>query len=167
MKELTLLNEDPIANEEIHGYIEESGFFSDLKSDEINNLLKWVKVYSAPSGATILKEGEEDTCLCIIVHGQVSIFKETKPDKQMKVAQIDAGEVIGEMGLVDGNPFSASAIVSEDATVLIISRPDFINLVNENENLGIKLLWQIAEIISGRLRRTTRRLADYMEAAKK
>ena len=78
----------------------------------------------------------------------------------IKVADIKAGGSIGEMGILDGEPVSASAIASVDSVVFTISGADFEKLVSENEKLGVKLLWKIGKIISLRLRRTTGLLAE-------
>jgi CRP-like cAMP-binding protein len=78
----------------------------------------------------------------------------------MKIADIKAGGTIGEMGIVDGRPLSASAIASTDSVILMITRADFSTLVKENGDLGVKLFWNIARIISMRLRQTTGLLAE-------
>ncbi len=102
-------------------------------------------------------------CLCIVVDGEINILKQTNPaDDHIKIAEIKSGASIGEMGVVDGQPLSATAVTSKDSTVLIITRDDFQNLMKKNSNLGVKVLLKIAEIISVRLRHTTGRLADIL-----
>ena len=149
--------------------IDKSKFFSDLEWDEMEMLAYWMKAYSAPAGTLILKEGEEDSsCLCIIVEGTVNIFKLSEPnDDHVKIAEIDAGASIGEMSVIDGKPLSASAISLTDATILIMTRDDFQNLLKKNSNLGIKILYRMAKLISERLRTTTGRLADLLAAESK
>ena len=43
---------------------------------------------------------------------------------------------------------------------------DFNNLMEKNSNLAVKILLQLAQIISLRLRHTTRRLADLLAVKK-
>jgi len=66
------------------------------------------------------------------------------------------------MSVIDGLPLSASAISLTDATILIMTRDNFQNLLKKNCNLGIKILYRVARIISERLRTTTGRLADLL-----
>ena len=162
MNKLNLLGDGESIQGTVRALIEKTSFFSGLEHDEIEILTQWAKVYSALTGTFILKEGDEDTCLCIIMEGEIGIFKESTNNKHIKIANIMAGEVIGEMGIIDGEPFSASAIASEDSVILLITRTDFENLVKRHESLGNKLLWKIAKIISLRLRQTTVRLADIL-----
>ena len=160
--QLKLLADSEVSHGTVFELIEKSDFFSDLDHDEIAMLAVWLKAYTAPTSTTILKEGDENTCLCIIVEGEINIFKETTPNEHIKVAEINAGDSIGEMGVVDGQPLSASAVTSKDSVVLIITRTDFYNLMEKNSNLGVKILLKISKIISLRLRHTTGRLADLL-----
>lgn len=163
MSELKLLAESETPHDTVHELIEKSGFFSNLERDEIEMLAVWVKAYSAPTGTIILKEGDSRACLCVVAEGEVNIMKDTTPnDERVKIAEIKPGSSIGEMGVVDGQPLSATAVSSQDSTVLIITRTDFQNLTTKNSNLGVKILMKIAEIISIRLRQTTGRLADIL-----
>lgn len=169
MPELTLIADRENQPGKVCDLIEKSNFFSDLDRDEMEMLAFWMKAYTAPAGTLILKEGEKSSsCLCIIVEGTVNIFKLTEPnDDHVKIAEIEAGASIGEMSVIDGLPLSASAISLTDATILLMPREDFNNLMKKNSNLGIKILFRVAKLISVRLRTTTGRLADLLAAGDK
>ena len=164
MPELSLLAEREQKQGKVFELIKKSQFFTDLDQDEMEVLAYWMKAFTAPAGTLILKEGQEgNACLCIIVEGSVNIFKLSSPnDDHVKVAEIAAGASIGEMSVIDGLPLSASAISLSDATILIMTRDDFHTLLKKNCNLGIKILYRVARIISERLRTTTGRLADLL-----
>ena len=160
--EMSLLAESDDSRGELYDLIEQSGFFSDLDRDEIAMLAVWIKAFSAPTGTMLLKEGAENASLCIIVSGEVNIFKETTHNEHVKIAEIQSGASIGEMGVIDAQPLSASAVTSQDSVVLIMTPGDFNNLMEKNSNLGVKILLNLSRIISLRLRSTTRRLADLL-----
>jgi CRP-like cAMP-binding protein len=166
MPELKLLAEREEHQGRVYELINKSPFFADLDQDEMQMLAYWLKAYTAPSGTLILKEGQEDNaCLCVIVEGTVNIFKQSSPnDDHVKIAEIESGASIGEMSVIDGLPLSASAISLTDATILIMTRDDFQKLLKKNCNLGIKILYRLARLISERLRTTTGRLADLLAA---
>ncbi|MDX1518787.1 MAG: cyclic nucleotide-binding domain-containing protein, partial [Gammaproteobacteria bacterium] len=140
--------------------IARTDFFRDFAPGDIEFLATWVKAYKAPVGAYIFKEGSTAASLCFLVEGDISIFKETTPNEHLKIADISSGGTIGEMGIVDGNPLSASAIAASESVVLLMSRTDFEDLVHDRCALGVKLLWKISQIISLRLRQTTGLLAE-------
>ena len=153
--------EQAISNDKsVLDYVKGMQFFSDLNQDELNSVTQWIKPYKALAGSTIFEEGNQSPQLCLIAEGDISIFKEISSSEYLKVADIKTGGSIGEMGILDGKPVSASAIASVDSVVFIISSSDFEKLVSENESIGVKLLWKIGKIISMRLRKTTGLLAE-------
>jgi len=158
-------------SDEVHGtlydLIERAGFFTTLDRDEIVMLALWMKAYSAPTGTMLLEEGDPNASLNIIVDGEVNIFKETAYNEHVKIAEISKGDSIGEMGVIDGEPLSASAVTSQDTIVLVMTPVDFNNLMEKNSNLGVKILLHLSRIISLRLRHTTRRLADLLARTSK
>jgi CRP-like cAMP-binding protein len=153
--------EETASNEKsIMDYLKSIQFFSKLNQNELDSLIQWVKPYQAKSGTTVFEEGNQTPEFCLIAEGEIAIFKEISGAEHLKVADIKAGGSIGEMGILDDEPVSASAIATVDSVVFIITGPDFKKLVSENHALGVKLLWKIGEIISLRLRRTTGLLAE-------
>ena len=166
MKELQLLDDGNSFRQATYKLIKESDFFKDFGDNEIEILARWTKAYSADTGCVVLNEGDQSNCLCILVKGSINIFKHIPNDEHLKIAEIVAGESIGEMGIIDGEPFSASAIASKDSIVLLITREDFEDIVSQNIELGNKLLWKLARIITDRLRQTTKRLAEILTGKK-
>ena len=162
MKELQLLDDGDSSRKSAYKSIRKSSFFSDFDEGDIELLSRWMKAYSADTGCVVLNEGDKSNCLCIIIKGVINIFKGLPNDEQLKIAEVTAGESIGEMGIIDGEPFSASAIASEDSIVLLITREDFEDIFNQHIELGNKLLWQLARVLTARLRHTTKRLAGLL-----
>jgi CRP/FNR family cyclic AMP-dependent transcriptional regulator len=143
--------------------IRKTDFFSGFDSAEISILSNWIQALAFPAGTFILQEGNNDEGgLCVLLEGMVDVYRKTEPDKHLKIATIRPGETIGEMGVVDGQPFSASVIATQDSVLLMISRGDFDRLTEQHERIGVKLLRKIAVTISKRLRKTTGRLADLL-----
>ena len=166
MKELKLLdNGDSFKNASIE-IIKKSSFFENFSDEEIDILARWFRAYSADTGCVVLNEGDNSNCLCIITKGTINIFKGLPNDEQLKIAEVQSGESIGEMGIIDGEPFSASAIASQDSIVLLITREDFEDIVKQHNEIGNKLLWILSKILTARLRQTTERLASLLTGKK-
>jgi len=161
LKELQLLDDGDSFRKSAYRHIKESDFFAEFNDEEIEVLARWTKAYSAATGCVVLNEGDKSNCLCIIIQGEINIFKKL-PDEHLKIAEVKTGESIGEMGIIDGEPFSASAIAAHDSIVLLITREDFEDIVSQNIQLGNKLLWKLARILTARLRHTTKRLAELL-----
>ena len=65
---------------------------------------------------------------------------------------MSAGECFGEMNLLDDLPRSASAIVTQDSTVLKLSQPKLRGLIMSYPELGLGML----KSVSVKLRKTSK-----------
>lgn len=135
-------------------------FLSDLDADDIKTLAEWSRAYSARQDDTIFREGSNETNLCFLAEGKVSISKQVSPFESVKISDIEAGGVIGELGIIDGDTVSATVKAEKDSIIVVITGEDFDEMVEQNGLLGAKLLRKIAGIITAKLRNTTSMLAD-------
>lgn len=76
------------------------------------------KVFYA--GQKIFSEGDRGDRAYLIQSGSVDIIK-----NEMPLATLKAGELFGEMALIDDKPRMATAMAQSDVTVVIISRDSF------------------------------------------
>ena len=76
------------------------------------------KVFYA--GQKIFSEGDRGDRAYLIQSGSVDIVK-----NEMPLATLNAGELFGEMALIDDKPRMATALAQTDVTVVIISRDSF------------------------------------------
>ena len=164
MDENISLEEITCNEENIEKYVRNLSLFSDLAANEFRQLAKWFRVYRAGAGDYVLKEGDQSSHLCLVAEGLITIYKQINDTELFQVAQIKEGGSIGEMGVLEGKPISATAIASVASVVFIISGDNFNRLITENEKIGVKLLRRIGQIISARLRITTAMLAEVSTA---
>ena len=66
----------------------------------------------------IFCQGENASVMYDIISGKIGIFTDYQTDKENKIAELEAGEVFGEMGLIEYWPRSATAVALEDGTVV-------------------------------------------------
>ena len=66
----------------------------------------------------IFCQGENASVMYDIISGKIGIYTDYQTDKENKIAELEAGEVFGEMGLIEYWPRSATAVALEDGTVL-------------------------------------------------
>ena len=144
--------------------LEGADMFRDFSRQEIETIAHYIQAYSAPIASTVLQEGDKESYMFIVAEGKIDIYKsgvDYKNDK--KLATVRAGKTIGEMSLIDGMPHSASAIVSEPAKLLLITRNNFESLTQNHPEVALILIKKIATLMSLRLRQTSGILVDYLE----
>jgi len=87
----------------------------------------------------IIKENDIDESLYLIESGKVQVYK--KSDKgEIILAYLTSGSFFGEMALIDEKPRSASIRAHEKTLVKVFHRKDFLQVINDDQDLAIKFL---------------------------
>ena len=159
---LSLLGEGDSFHSSLCSMLEETSLFSDLDRLEIEYLSRWFKAYSAPAGAVVTREGERAPCLYVVAKGELHVLKETGAYENRRIAQIKAGKSLGEMGILDGCPISATTVAATNSVLLLITQNNFQNVIEQNPKLGVKLLLKLGKMVSLRLRQTSGQLAEFL-----
>ncbi|MGL4371013.1 MAG: Crp/Fnr family transcriptional regulator, partial [Spirochaetota bacterium] len=93
----------------------------------------------------IFCENEPGSELYIIQSGQVKITKIV--DEEVLLAVLKAGDIFGEMALLENRPRSASAISFGEVTVMAINKSNFEGMVQAQPQLAQRLIQLLSERI--------------------
>ena len=114
-----------------------------------------------PAGSVVVQEGDADDCdyMLLLLEGELSVESHfSTGDDDMVVRLMGPGSLIGEMGLLDGAPRSASCVAHTDLFAAELRRDDFLRLIHEQPDVGVRLLLAISKRIADHLRDATRKL---------
>lgn len=126
--------------------------------DEVETIARYMSAEAFKKGEYIFKQGERQNFMVFIVEGKIDIIKESADALEMIVVTLLPSTYFGEMSFVDDEPRSASAVAKEDALLLFLSTDNFERICVEHPRLGLKIVKNIAKLISQRLRMTTGKL---------
>lgn len=111
-------------------------------------------------GEVIAEAAVKGDELFIIQEGTVEVYKD--PDglepglsshQQQHMATLRSGQITGELAMLDQGERSADLVAGRDgATVLVLERERLLTLCEDDAVLGTRLLWNIAQAMSGRVR---------------
>lgn len=107
------------------------------------------------AGQTIFAEGDASGEAFIVRSGRVEILKAALGG-QIRLAILGPGDVLGEMGLLEDRPRSATARTLDKVTVDAIARDEFLRLLLDEPGEALELLRALFE----RLRTVNQMLAD-------
>lgn len=101
---------------------------------------RFLKTYS--KSEVVFRQNVPGREMYVVSSGKVDILLEgAQGGKTTLLATIGAGEFFGEMALVDGGPRSASAVVAEDKTRLIVlDRARLVELFREKPEVGLSII---------------------------
>lgn len=83
------------------------------------------------AGDTILREGEKGDSAFLIVNGSVEVLV-GKEGSLRKITDLSAGDVFGEMSLIDPGPRSATVKALTETECVVTSYDEFIDLLHGN-----------------------------------
>ncbi len=104
-------------------------------------------------GAVLFKAGDKSDGMYLIRRGELQVYLEQN-GKEVSLATIGEGGMIGEMALFDKQPRSASVKATKETEVTLISLDDFGKLMKQIPKWFVGLM----TALSGRLRTTNTRL---------
>lgn len=104
-------------------------------------------------GEMIFDEGVKGDEMFVILDGEVSIRKGGQI-----VIKMSQGGHFGEMALMDRNPRSAAAFAEIETRVIVVKRKPLFRLMQQNNEIAVKLLWCFMQVLNQRLRYTTQDL---------
>ena len=102
-------------------------------------------------GATIFSKGDPGTSLIAVISGTVKISVSSVDGRNAILNLVGAGEIFGEISLLDGLARSADATANSNCEIFVIDRREFIPFVRSQPALAMKFI----ELLCGRLRRTS------------
>ncbi len=132
--------------------LRKAGLFSQLEGAELRIIARYSGYRSFGPGDVIFPEGSHREELYLIRDGSVVIRRQSDGEGQ-DIARFVAGEVFGEMDLLDTAPRSASAIAEGPATLLVF--PDttpFSEILERHPYVFARILRKLLGEIAGRIR---------------
>ena len=130
-------------------------YLTDLSKSDARTVVAVMKLRQVKAGAVFIEEGEitYTDFMVLILEGSVSVESEaTSADGSIVMSCIGPGSLIGEMGLLDGAPRSATCVAMTDLEVAVLSREAVLGLIKDNPAVAARLILAISKRLSDRLR---------------
>ncbi len=130
--------------------LENSKLFCTLSESDLKLVREATQELSFSAGQQIFKQGDPGDGLYIIRDGTVTISVQSENNEKGVLSRINAGEMFGEMAVLDNEPRSATTTAETDVKVYFIPRPELLQLLERAPKLSASLV-----------RETSRRLRDF------
>ncbi|MET1412908.1 Crp/Fnr family transcriptional regulator [Roseibium sp. HPY-6] len=114
----------------------------------------FVKRYK--SGETIFTMGDPGQSMMAIAEGSVRVSMLTPSAREITLNDLQAGDVFGEIALLDGGERSASVKALTNCTLIVLERRSLLDVLQRNPGLSIPLI----ELLCQRVRRSDERMIE-------
>ena len=116
-----------------------SPLFSSCSSKDLEKIAKAGDRITLEKGEIFTKQGDPGKEAFIILSGKATVKRSGK-----KVATISTGSVVGELSLLDHGPRTATVTCDTECQVLVISRGNFLRVIDKVPALTHKLFAALA-----------------------
>src|SRR5258708_16784557 len=163
LQTLEHLGEGTALAQQIFDMIGHSKFFADFTREDVQRLTAFMQIYRAEAAQMMIREGDVDDYMLLIIQGQVEIVKTDSHGHLQPMTTVGPGATLGEMSMIDGEPRFATCMPIEPTTFAVLSRDSMVQIILEEPGLGPKVLVKLVTLLSQRLRQTSSNLLHYME----
>ena len=123
--------------------------FRRIPPDGVAALARGAAEQTYPAGEALMREGEVSDCLHVVVSGRARVEQTQDEESVLVINQVGPGDLVGEMGVLDDEPRSATVIATEDMTTIRISADAVAAAIEAYPQLAAAML----PTLSRRLRR--------------
>jgi CRP/FNR family transcriptional regulator, cyclic AMP receptor protein len=105
-------------------------------------------------GELVVEQGKKSNALFIILTGRCRVFTSDARGREVILANMQPGDYIGEMSLIDNEPHSASVRAEVQTDVLMLGRLEFARCLPENTSMAYAVMKGLVQ----RLRHADRKI---------
>jgi len=115
-------------------------WFDELPDEMLAALAQKVHKRNLSKDEILFRKGDEGNSLFIINSGWVKVVTQDTQGGDVVLNEVGAGEIIGEMALLDNEPRSAGVIALEETTALELKRDDFMEILKQQPDLALSVI---------------------------
>jgi CRP-like cAMP-binding protein len=136
--------------------LEKSTLFGILDEKARREIAAFAKSRSYSTGEPICRLDDQGDSMMAVVVGTVRIWLPAVKGREIILADLQSGELFGEIALLDGKPRSANATAFTNCELMVLERRDVMPFLERNPSACIKLM----EFLCSRIRRSDERMSD-------
>jgi CRP/FNR family transcriptional regulator, cyclic AMP receptor protein len=145
-----------ITSEHARRLLERCALFRVLGEQERIDLAGHARPRTFVANQPIFHLGEPGFSMMGVLVGTVRISLPTPKGRDIILADLPAGELFGEIALLDGKPRSANASALTNCELLVLERRDVLPFLERSPTACLNLM----QLLCGRIRRSDERMAE-------
>ena len=124
--------------------------FESLDEEAAKELSGLLETLDCEAPKVLFRAGDAGDAMYIIERGKVRISVQATDGRELTLTELGQGDFFGDLALLDRQPRSANATVSEESRLAVLSREHFLSFMRSKPNVALEMLTALAH----RLRRT-------------
>jgi CRP/FNR family transcriptional regulator, cyclic AMP receptor protein len=120
--------------------------FELLDDDDRVELAKVIDELKVPGGDTLFQAGDPGDALFIVQAGEIELFIKDTVGQKIVLATPSAGDMFGELAMLDYGPRTATAVALQDSDVLVLDRDDLVLLFQKKPEAALHMLAALSSL---------------------
>jgi CRP/FNR family transcriptional regulator, dissimilatory nitrate respiration regulator len=150
----------------------EAALFEGLDRAHVDELVRRARRRRLDAGQTLFLQGDRADGLYVVLVGRVKVFKTSPKGREQILMIMGKGDPVGEVAVLSGENYPASAEALDPSEVLYLPRQAFLDLVTREPEVAMRLLAALSSRLRSfanliedlSLREVAERLAAYLLA---
>ena len=145
------------------------GALVELSAADAREVVSYMRPERIKAGEVVIREGEStrNDFMALVLDGEVTVENSVAAaHDSMVVSILGPGSLIGEMGIIDGGPRSATCTASTDLALAVLTREALARLMDTHPSVAARLLLAMSKRIADHLRETNRKLMTFAQVSK-
>ncbi len=145
------------------------GALVELSAADAREVVSYMRPERIKAGEVVIREGEStrNDFMALVLDGEVTVENSVAAaHDSMVVSILGPGGLIGDMGIIDGGPRSATCTASTDLALAVLTREALARLMDTHPSVAARLLLAMSKRIADHLRETNRKLMTFAQVSK-
>lgn len=152
-------NLDPAAGRELFEALwGEDRHFAKLSSADLGRMSRYLQFVRVPPAQEVIRQNEVGDFLVLVLDGRLTVEKLGVDEERTRIGQARAGDMLGEMSLLDGGPRFSSCVTQNETRLAVLDGARLDAMMDEEPALALVLLASLSRRLSLRLRQVSTRL---------
>jgi NTE family protein len=122
-----------------------SPLFADAPDDVLTSLRPYCRRVDLRGGATLFEQHDPGDAYYVLLRGRLAVFHRDEAGAERRLADVTAGQGVGELALLFDEPRAASVRAVRDSDLIALDRTGFLDLVQRAPDVGVRVMRTLVE----------------------
>lgn len=134
-------------------------FMAGLTDGDLERCAKYFHFYTVRANADLIAQGETGSFMLVLLHGAVAVDRLQPWGERLRLTEVRAGSLLGEMSLVDAAPRWSYCTTLTESEIAVLEASDLDQMIGQDPAAACRLIGSLARRLSLRLRKLSARVA--------
>lgn len=120
--------------------------FEHMNDEDRAHLAQFIGSRGLPAGALLFQAGQPGEAMYVVQRGEIELYIKDNAGQKIALATVGAGQVFGEMALLDHGPRTATARALADSELLELDRDSLLLLFRTTPTAALSLLAAVSHM---------------------